>query len=263
MDISIVILTWNSAEYIPKCLDSIISSLENDDVSYEIFIVDNGSADNSVSLIKDYQESGKAIIRPIFLDENTGTTYSRNLALAQAEGKYVVVMDSDVEVNAETFSGLMVALEKDQNVGMVTPRLLYGSGALQKSTDQFPTLWWKIYRYFFLKKIEEAESRAVLSTTAVKVDYAISAFWMLRKEVLSKVGLLDENIFYAPEDVDFCLRIWKAGFEILYVPSIQATHYAQEISRGFKINKATIEHLKGLLYFFRKHNYFLTKPKFF
>ena len=74
--------------------------------------------------------------------------------------------------------------------------------------------------------------------------------------------MLLEKIFYAPEDVDYCLRIWKNGLGILFVPAITVIHNAQEISRGFKLNKATIEHIKGLGYLFWKHRYFLKKPTF-
>lgn len=79
---------------------------------------------------------------------------------------------------------------------------------------------------------------------------------ILPSSVVDKVGLLDENIFYAPEDVDYCLRIWKSGFKIIYDPQVSAVHHAQEISRGFTFNKATVEHIKGLFYYFRKHRCF-------
>ena len=144
---------------------------------------------------------------------------------------------------------------------MVVPKLVYGNGNFQKSTDDFPTIFTKFRRYFFLKKIEQDEGKLSISGNQ-SVDYAISAFWLLKKEVIANVGLLDENIFYAPEDVDYCLRIWKAGYKIVYVPSCQVVHDAQEISRGLRINKAFWEHLKGLFYYFNKHGYWLKKPRF-
>jgi len=92
------------------------------------------------------------------------------------------------------------------------------------------------------------------------VDYAISAVWVIKKEVLKIVGLLDENIFYSPEDVDYCLRLWKAGYKIIYEPRVPVIHHTQEISRGFKLNSAMLNHIKGLIYYFRKHGYFLRRP---
>lgn len=261
MDISFVILTWNSSQHILNCLNSITGSMKHYSYEYEVFVIDNGSTDGSVKLINDYKKRSNGVIKPILLDHNTGATYSRNLALVEAEGIYII-MDSDVVLNDKTIGELTKFIESGQQVGLVAPRLVYGNGSLQKSTDQFPTLWRKSYRYLFLKRIEREENKASIGETQVEIDYAISAFWLIRKEVIERVGLLDENFFYAPEDVDYCLRIWKHGYKIYYVPQVYAIHYAQEISRGLKINKATIEHIKGLIYYFCKHRYFLRRPTF-
>ncbi len=261
MDISTVLLTWNSENYINKCLDSLCSDLRETRFSYEIFIVDNGSKDRTTQIIREFRDKYPENIIPIYLDKNTGTTFSRNLALKKAKGKYIAVMDSDVEVFRGTFKQLINSLDEKKETGLIAPRLVYPNGNLQKSTDVFPTVFTKVRRYFFLKYIEKIDNRHDIETELREVDYAISAVWILKKEVLEKVGLLDENIFYAPEDVDYCLRVWKAGYKILYKPSISCIHHTQEISRGLKINAATIEHIRGLFYYFRKHKYFLSNPK--
>ena len=261
MNISFVILTWNSADHIKRCIQSISESLSASMRPYEIFIVDNGSIDETVMILEGYQSKYPEIIKPIFLEKNTGTTYSRNLALKQATGKYVAVIDSDVEIFPGVIEKLIAVLDKNSRNGMAVPKLVYSNGNLQKSTDNFPTFFSKLYRYFFLKCIEKKEEKTEKNAIS-PVDYAISAFWMIKSDTIVDVGLLDENIFYAPEDVDYCLRVWKKGYRILYVPEISSVHQAQEISRGFRLNKATIEHVKGLLYFFWKHRYWLSKPRF-
>ena len=93
--------------------------------------------------------------------------------------------------------------------------------------------------------------------TAGVVDYAISACWLLRKEIFFRVGLLDEKIFYSPEDVDYCIRVWKNGYQVHYVPQVSIVHDAQELSKpkGLFLNKFTFRHIKGLLYLFIKHKY--------
>lgn len=262
MDISFVILTWNSSQHIINCLNSITDSMRTSTYTYEVFVIDNGSTDDSVRLINEYDAQHKGILIPILLDHNTGTTYSRNLAITQASGKYIVVLDSDVQLNDNTLDVLVLTLEGDDKVGLVAPKLVYGNGLLQKSYDQFPTVWRKLYRYLFLKTIEKNEREELEEDAPIEIDYAISAFWLIRKDVIDNVGLLDENIFYAPEDVDYCLRIWQHGYKILYVPNVYAIHHAQEISRGFRINKALIEHVKGLIYYFGKHRYLFRKPTF-
>jgi len=262
MDISFVLLTWNSEKYIEKCLDSLFAGLCNENFSYEIFIADNGSKDTTVSMIQSYQNQHKDRIRPIFLEKNTGTTYPRNLALKQARGRYIVIMDSDVEIHQGTITGLIKNLEMNEHIGLAAPKLFYPNGNLQKSTDNFPTVFTKIFRYFFLKFMEKHENKTVQRKELCEVDYAISAVWVMKREVLETVGLLDENIFYSPEDVDYSLRLRKAGYKIVYNPMVSAIHHTQEISRGFKINRATFSHIKGLFYYFKKHRYFFRKPVF-
>lgn len=260
MLISTVILSYNSVNPICRCLDDLISSLSNFDEESEIFIVDNGSKDGSVELIKQYenqyQESHPELIKPIFFSENTGTTYSRNAALKQAKGKYVLVLDSDAYVNAEALKILIEYLKSNPDVGMAVPRLFYNSGNFQLSCDVFPTLTHKLKRFLFLKKIESKPHELQRVNTPVEVDYAISACWMLSREAVNETGLFDEKIFYSPEDVDYCLRVWESGFKIAYVPNAEVVHDAQELSRGFKLSKFHFSHLKGLFYLMNKHNYF-------
>ncbi|MDY0093681.1 MAG: glycosyltransferase [Candidatus Vecturithrix sp.] len=266
MDISCVLLTWNSERYITSCLGSLITALKEGNLTYQIFIVDNGSRDKTVSILQTFQARNPEQIYPIYLQTNTGTTYSRNLALKQAIGRYVCIMDSDVEVTTGVFAYLTRTLESHSKIGLVAPKLLYPSGSLQKSTDVFPTITRKILRYFFLKALERREHKFAVhanSTTqrVQEVDYAISAMWLLKHEVVERIGLLDEKIFYAPEDVDYCLRIWKAGYTVVYDTSVSCVHHTQEISRGFRLNRAMLDHTLGLVYYFRKHRYVFRKPK--
>ncbi len=262
MDISFVILTWNSERHIAKCLESLFGQLRNDSFSFEVFLVDNGSSDRTVTTIESYENDYAKHIIPIYFRTNRGTTYSRNIALRRAIGKYVIIMDSDVQLVDGVIQGAISTLQDLPRVGLVAPKLLYPDGRLQKSTDIFPTLQHKMLRYLFLKYLERSEGASKKLSTLHDVDYAISAMWVMRKSVIDEIGLLDENIFYSPEDVDYCLRLWKAGYRVVYDPTISAFHDAQEISRKFKLSSATISHISGLVYYFRKHQYFFRRPNF-
>jgi PEP-CTERM/exosortase A-associated glycosyltransferase len=263
MDISFVILTWNSAAYIQQCCDSIISSLKPLNLCYEVFIIDNGSTDRTAELLREYQTSYPNVFKPIFLIDNKGTTLSRNIGLKQATGRMVCVMDSDVVLSDNLFPRLIETLESDSSIGMVVPKINYPSGTWQKSYDQFPTIAHKLKRFFKLRSMEAKEGRQQLGQVEARpVDYAISAFWLFKREILAETGYLDERIFYSPEDVDFCLRVWNAGYKIIYVPAVNIIHHTQEISRGFKFTRAKLSHIKGLCYLFYKHRYFLKPPQF-
>ena len=262
MDISIVALTWNSEKYVRTFLDSLLAELADSHYVYELFIIDKGSNDNTVAVIDEYKKQHNQI-KTIYLSENVGTTKSRNMALKQCTGKYICIIDSDVEVNIGAFRPLIEELEADTSIGMVVPKILYPSGKWQKSVDQFPTVQHKLNRFLRLRTIEDKQGDELLDSAKNQfVDYAISAFWLFKKDILDTVGCLDENYFYAPEDVDYCLNIWKKGYTIKYVPSVAVIHHTQEISRGLKFNRAKKEHIKGLFYYFCKHGYIFKKPNF-
>lgn len=258
---SFVILSFNSEKYIQKCLTSINDAMGQLKLNAEVFVVDNGSVDQSRTILNAFKFNQQVSLNQILFDTNTGTTFSRNAALKKSTGQYVVILDSDAYVNATVLVELKNYLETHESCGLVVPKLTYPDGRYQLSVDQFPTLVHKIKRYLFLKKLEAQKP----DNMAGDVDYAISAFWMLPQKILSEVGLLDEKIFYSPEDVDYCIRIWKAGYKITYLPEYSAIHDAQEISRpkGFKLlNLFSLSHIKGLAYLYRKHRFLFSGKKF-
>jgi GT2 family glycosyltransferase len=256
MFLSIVILSFNSSRHIEKCLGHVFESLKCVDKEAEVFVVENGSSDGSLEIIDGFHKQFPEILKLIKFERNTGTTYSRNAALRQAKGDFILVLDSDAYITAEAISKLTHYLSQTPDVGMAVPRLFYGSGNYQISCDEFPTLWLKAKRFLFLKKMEEKGDALSSVAKPTDVDYAISACWMLSRRCFESVGLLDEKIFYSPEDVDYCLRVWEAGFVITYLPLVSVVHDAQELSRGFKLTRFHFSHLKGLLYLMFKHKYF-------
>lgn len=258
MLVTAVVLSFNSEAHIGACLRSLATAMEGLGEPCEIYVVDNGSTDSSRAIIEHHQREHPHLIRAIFNSRNLGTTVARNLPLRQARGRYVLAVDSDVVVPAETLPILIAALETDPGCALVAPRLIFPDGRPQLSTDRFPTLGRKIARFFSLRRIEQ--EKMARPSAIMPVDYAISAFWLFRREVLDTVGLLDEQFFYAPEDVDFCLSIWLEGYRILYVPQAYATHDARELSRRSLFNRFTLHHLIGLVRYFLKHRYvFSTK----
>ncbi len=255
MHISAVILSYNSVSYLDKCVHTLAADLSESNAPSEILVVDNGSTDGSVPLLQGLMTEFPGLLDVTFLDTNHGTTVSRNKALRKAKGEYIVIMDSDVEVPKGTVGALVDGLKQNPRWGIVAPKLFYPSGNFQLSTDVFPTVIDKLRRAFALKSMEQRAHNVGTSSEPMPVDYAISAFWVFRRDVLDKISGLDERIFYSPEDVDFCLRVWEAGFQVIYDPRVSAVHDAQEISRGFPFKKATFSHAMGLIYLFRKHGY--------
>jgi GT2 family glycosyltransferase len=263
VNLSFAILTWNSEKYLERCFASVVRSMEKTGLSYEVLVLDNGSTDSTPRLLSRLAEENHGRLVPYYERRNTGTTRSRNRLFAAARGEYLCVMDSDVELASGVIETLLPLLAQDKDLGVVVPRIVYPGGAWQKSFDRFPTLTDKVNRFFRLREIEEREALQMANRKQpFDIDYAISAFWLMRRNLLRTVGMLDERIFYAPEDVDFCLRVWRSGHRILYVPTVSVIHHTQEISRGMKINMAKLSHIKGLGYYFFKHRYLLRRPEF-
>jgi GT2 family glycosyltransferase len=253
MDISAVVLSFNSRRYIDTCVRSLLNSRDASGLSLEILVIDNGSVDGSVEILKALEQELGPVLQVTYLPENTGTTRSRNLALRKARGGAILVLDSDAYMNPQALRALVEYQKARPQVGLVAPKLTYPDGRFQLSVDVFPTVGRKFQRLVALKQMEEREPPA----RAGPVDYAISACWLLSQQAVKSTGLLDERIFYSPEDVDYCIRLWQAGYEVHYLPEVSMVHDAQEISRpkGLGINSFTLRHAKGLAYLFFKHRY--------
>ena len=259
VDLTCILLTWNSAAYVQACLRSVFDDLEASDLRHELIVIDNGSADGTLQALAELMRPALTVIP---LGHNTGTTFSRNIGLRMARGEFVAILDSDIEIRQRgTFTQVLQFLRTHPDVGIAAPQLNFPSGRYQKTVDVFPTLTHKLRRFLHLRAMEAAEGTQTRGSAPQDVDYAVSAFWMLPRSLTAKVGLLDEQIFYAPEDVDYCLRAALAGYRVVYLPGVVATHHAQEISRRRLLSKSFREHLKGLVYFWRKHGFIFDKRR--
>lgn len=253
MSLSVVVLCYNSAAVIGPCLRSLIKveRLTADDA--QILVVDNGSSDASRAVLSDLEQAFPGLVEPIYLPRNLGTTLSRNLALQKARGEFLLLLDSDILFEQPVLGQLRARLEAAPQIGIIAPRLVFPDGRPQLSTDVFPTLQRKLHRLLRLRQIERAAGPG--SDEQRPVDYAISAFWLLRRDMLERVGFLDPRIFYAPEDVDYCLRCWLAGYQVVHAPDLRVVHAAQERSRQLGGLAFSLRHLLGLGYLFAKHRY--------
>lgn len=267
IQLSFIILVWNSRPYLHGCFDSIVHKCGDYKIPFEILVVDNGSSDGSLEVIEEYQgRYGSDTIRLISLPFNHGTTRSRNLAIRQALGSYLCVLDSDTELGEGNLATLLERLDQDQGIGIIAPRLLLPDGTVQNSVKRFPTMLDKLLKIpKILFGIEVANSDYYGNFPFArerKVETAISACWFFRRDVLDRVGHLDENIFYSPEDLDYSVRVWKNGLSILYYPEFSVHHYTQQISHKNPFSKVSLSHFRGLVYYYKKHGGWIRRPSF-
>ena len=264
-DIGFVILTWNSAQYVNACLDS-ITAFEK--IKYSICVIDNGSKDATLDILHDYQmQIPGDMLHVVELPKNKGTTISRNIGLRHLkdECKYICVLDSDTVVSEYAIQNLMDVLDQSHNAGIVGPVLKSLDGSVQNSGRRIPNMTLKLLKVMPMKSLRQrGEQMEKLPQTGevMPVGYLMSACWVFKSSLVDKIGLLDENIFYAPEDVEYCLRAWKHGLQVLYVRNTHIIHIWQRLSRKKLFSKHNWEHLKGLGYLFRKYHYCFHEPAY-
>lgn len=264
-DIAFVILTWNSEKYIGDCLKSLQSFRK---LSVCICVVDNGSTDDTRRILQSYSSVPSLCMQVVLLDGNYGTTISRNkgIRLVCDKAEYLCILDSDTIVNEAAFLQMIATLRQDQRNGIVGPVLQSLDGSIQQSGRNLPTLTVKLLKGMPVKFLQERGERlekiAISPDRATKVGYLMSACWLLPMGVVQDLGYLDEEIFYAPEDVEYCLRAWSKGYRALLEPRAAIVHAWQRLSKRKLFSKHNYEHIKGLCYLFRKYGYCFSRKKF-
>lgn len=259
-----VVLTWNSEKVIGSCIDSLLSF---QDLIVDIRIVDNGSTDGTLKILeqKEILSNKQHAFSVIALEKNVGTTISRNMAIreilkvAQAED-YVCILDSDTQVREEAIKILIHELKSDPQNGVIGPQMFGTDGKVQLSGRDIPTIKEKFLNILSDRNLQK-QSASIQEGGTRPVGYLLSACWLMKVSLFGQVGLLDERIFYAPEDAEFCIRVWKKGLRVIYCPAAKILHHWQRISRRKIFSRHNYEHIKGLVYMFVKHRYCFTSRK--
>ena len=264
--ISFVILTWNSEKVIAPCLES-IASLNMSEI--EIILVDNGSSDGTKQVIEQFiAEHRDLSVQPVWLEKNYGTTISRNLGIKKigADTEYVCILDSDTVINREAIRELTDRLNDDPLDAIAGPSMVNLAGEEQVTAKKIPTAMLKICKAFPLQAVQKIGERKEKYDFSDKkpvypAGYLISACWMIKRELMEKIGPLDERIFYSPEDVEYCVRTWKKGYRVIFCPNARIIHATQRISKKKLFSRHNWEHVKGLCYFFSKYGLFFSSAK--
>lgn len=212
MEISIIIVNYNTKDLTLKCLDSIKKHPPRYD--YEIIVVDNGS---SVVPHGDF--------RLISNKTNLGFAKANNKGIRIAKGKYILLLNSDTEVKEKSIDRLYEFAKSGNDIAAVVPKLLNPNGSTQASVFSLPTLLNAVKQYWFNKKI-------LLEKDQLNIDYnkktfvegAVMAAFMITPICLEKVGLLNEDYYFYFEDLDYCRRIREKGLKIYYLPESEVIH---------------------------------------
>lgn len=255
MDISVIIVNYNVRDFLSNALTSLFRAL--DGLTSEVFVVDNASDDGSVELIKkDFPK-----VHLIQNTRNAGFAKANNQALAVSKGKYLLLLNPDTLVQEDSIRVLMEYFRANPSAGMVGCKILNPDGTLQLACRRsFPTPWTAFTKTFGLSSLfPQSKLFARYNLTyldpdkSYEVDAVSGSFMMIKRDVYEKIGGLDETFFMYGEDLDWCYRVQKAGWKVMYVPHTSIIHYKGESTKRSNIDELKVFY-QAMRLFVRKHH---------
>lgn len=222
MDLSIVIVNWNTCDLLRDCLTSVYSGMGK--LRAEVFVVDNASTDGSVQMVRAAFPQATLLTNP----ENLGFAAGNNIALRQARGRYVMLLNTDTLVHGTVLPDAVAWLDAHPTVGVIGPKVLNADGTVQPSCSAFPSLKLLTLQALGLTKVPRLDRYRMTGwdrSSARRVDVISGAAMFVRRAAMTRVGLLDESFFFYGEETDWCRRFGQAGWQLVFVPIPQITHF--------------------------------------
>ena len=249
MDISFIIVNWNTCDLLLDCLHSIRNTVTG--FTYEIVVVDNGSGDGSVQAVKKQFGSQALLIEN---RDNRGFARANNQALGIAQGRFIILLNTDTILQEGSISTLIAFLENNPSAAAVGPRMIDRDGSLQNSYDNFPSLTTELLNKSLLRALfpEKYAGKNSLASEPFEVDSIIGACMAIRRDAIQQVGPLDEDYFFFLEETDWCFRLRAAGWKMYHHPAAEIIHL-QGQSKKRRPAQARIEYYRSLYLFFKKN----------
>jgi len=222
MDLSIIIVSWNTRELLARCLESVHDTAQG--LALEVFVVDNASTDGSATMVRERFPQ----VQLIENSENVGFARANNQAIRQSRGSCLLLLNSDTEVKPGALRILLDFMDAHSQAGAAGARLLNSDGTLQPSCHPMLTPWREAWRLLFLERVWPRATYPMHRwdpTSPHPVEVIKGACLMLRRQALDQVGLMDPRYFMYTEEMDLCHRLSKAGWALYWVPSAQVVHH--------------------------------------
>jgi len=254
MKLSVIIVNYNVAYFLEQCLLSVFKAI--DSIESEVFVVDNNSVDGSVEMVREKFPQVQLIANK----DNPGFSIANNQAIRLSKGEYVLLLNPDTVVQENTFTKCVDYMDTHTDVGGLGVRMIDGKGNfLPESKRGLPTPWVSFYKIFGLtklfpksKKFGQYQLTYLPENETNEVDVLSGAYMFMRKEVLDKVGLLDEQFFMYGEDIDLSYRIQLGGSKNVYFPETSIIHYKGESTKKGSVNYVLVFY-KAMEIFAKKH----------
>ncbi|MBC8175412.1 MAG: glycosyltransferase family 2 protein [Candidatus Marinimicrobia bacterium] len=256
MLLSIIIVTYESEDFISKCLHTIIPQIQ--DFKSEVFVVDNASADRTCEIVKKIQAKVPNLIL-IENDENVGFALANNIAIEKSKGDFLFFINPDIELLPEAIKKLICFFKSEENIGAAAPQLLNPDGTIQPSCRRFPN-YWSIFCEFtglshlFPKtntfnywKMGDFDHK-----NQADVEQLMGAAIFTSRGVIEKVGKFHEHFKMFFNDVDWCKRVSDAGMRLVYFPEARAIHHLGASVKKKKSKMVLQSHI-DFFHYFEKH----------
>lgn len=253
MDVSVIIVSWNTRELLRNCLTSISEQTRN--TEFEVTVVDNDSDDDSAAMVG----ANFPQVTLIENSQNRGFAAANNQAIATAKGRYVLLLNSDTLLLDCAIDKAVAFAESHPEADVIGPRVLNPDRTLQPTCFMFPSILnmflsaTYLYKVFPLNRFFGRERMTWWDRNNIRqVDVVTGCFMLIRKEAIERVGLLDERFFMYAEETDFCYRIKQNSGNIFFVPGAQIVHFGGASSTQIK-PEMTLQLRAAILLFFKKH----------
>lgn len=257
-EVSTVIVTYNACALLERTIESILSATQW--VTMEVIVVDNGSTDGSVEMIRNRFPEVQVVAN----ERNLGLTIANNQGMEVANGRYLLLLDNDVIVLPGAAKILTKYLEAHPEVGVAAAKVLNVDGSVQGSFKSFPTPMAALFgRFSILTRLfpQNPFSHDYLVyrhqdfSKPFRVDSVSRCAMMVRRETIERAGPMDEQFFVYWSDVDWCRAICEAGYQVHCVPDaviIHDEHQGGTTVRRKRRSKATFDFHRGAYIYYRK-----------
>ena len=223
-DLTIIVVTWNRPELIRTCLQHIRRAIAESGLDCEVWVVDNGSTAGDADVVAtEFPE-----VKLLRNEANLGFARANNLALKRSAGRYCLLVNNDVRLSRSVIVRCVEYLESHPDVGIVGPRLILPGGHPQQSWGRFLTpsraILEALHVGWLRARLSARQKSASQIAAPLEVDWVTGACFLIRREVVEQVGLLDPQYFFYSEEMDWCLRARRAGWKVYYLPDVEARH---------------------------------------
>lgn len=254
MDLSIVIVNWNTKDYLRNCLKSIYENTKG--IAFEVIVVDNASSDGSAEMVRDAFD-GVILIEN---KQNIGFGAANNVGIKKSRGKYILILNPDTIIFPDSLQKLVTFLERNSKAGAVGPKILNPDNSIQfECARDFPT---PLTEFFVLSTLYKRFPKSTIFGKYLmsywdhnderEVNLLSGSCALIRKEVFEEVGLFDENFFMYTEETDLFYRIKRHGWKVYFLPSAQIIHLWGKSTEQLPY-KMAVEARKTMELFFKKH----------